>query len=346
MSVLPLRRLALASVMLVLAGVAAPVAAQAPAEPSASRFQAHAEALDRAQSAMVAVFSEAVDEAGSIATLGALRRGSGVVIGDDGLVLTIGYLILEAERVDLIVEGGRRVPARVVAYDLASGFGLLQALAPLRVAPVALGRSGGVSGDEPLLVASGGAGGELSLARLVSQRAFSGYWEYHIDAALFTVPPRTDHSGAGLFNLDGELLGIGSLVVADAMGPGAGRLPGNMFVPVDLLKPILAEMRARGASRGSTRAWLGLNCAENEGEVRVIRVTRESPAELAGVQPGDRILGIDGAEVGALETLYKTLWRDGAERDVRLTIRRGGEVQTLTVHALDRMKTLRTPQGI
>ena len=346
MAVLPLCRLALASLLALLANLSPPAAAQSSTDTAAGGAQARAKALDRARSAMVAVLSEAVDEAGSIATLGALRRGSGVVIGDDGLVLTIGYLILEAERVDLVVEGARRVPARVVAYDLASGFGLLQALAPLRVAPVALGRSTSASGDEPLMVASGGAEGELSLARLVSQRAFSGYWEYHIDAALFTVPPRTDHSGAGLFNLGGELLGIGSLVVADAMGPGAGRLPGNMFVPVDLLKPILAEMRARGASRGSTRAWLGLNCAESAGEVRVLRVTRESPAELAGVLPGDRILRIDGAEVGALETLYKTLWRDGAERDVQLTIRRGGDVQTLTVHALDRMKTLRKPQGI
>ena len=119
-----------------------------------------------------------------------------------------------------------------------------------------------------------------------------------------------------------------------------------MFVPVDLLKPILAEMRARGASHSSTRAWLGLNCAENDGEVRVLRVTREGPADQAGVLPGDSILRIDGAEVGALETLYKTLWRDGAERDVVLTTRRAGEVQTLTVHALDRMKTLRKPQGI
>jgi serine protease Do len=160
------------------------------------------------------------------------------------------------------------------------------------------------------------------------------------------VPPRTDHSGAGLFNLDGELLGIGSLVVADAMGAGQGRLPGNMFVPVDLLKPIVAELRSTGASRSSTRAWLGLNCAESDGEVRVIRVTRDSPADQAGVQAGDRILRIDGAEVGALETLWKTLWRDGPERDVELTIRRSDEVQTLTVHALDRMKTLRRPQGI
>ena len=338
-SLRPLRRLLFATLLCLPLSTAVAQAAR-------SEFEARTELLERAQAAMVGVLSEAVDEAASISSLGQYRRGSGVVIGDDGLVLTIGYLILEAERVDLIVDGERRVPARVVAYDLASGFGLVQALAPLRVAPVSLGRSTALSIDEPLVVASGGADRALSLARLVSQRAFSGYWEYHIDAALFTVPPRADHSGAGLFNLDGELLGIGSLVVTDAMGPGRGRLSGNMFVPVDLLKPILAEMRARGASRGSTRAWLGLNCAEGDGEVHVIRVTRDSPADAAGMQPGDRILRIDGAEVGALETLWKTLWRDGAERDVALTIARDGEVQTITVHATDRMKTLRRPQGI
>jgi S1-C subfamily serine protease len=268
------------------------------------------------------------------------------VIGRDGMVLTIGYLVLEAERVDLIVGGQRRVPARVVAYDQATGFGLVQALTPMKVAPAPIGRSSDATPDEPLMVASGLPDGGLSLARLVSQRAFSGYWEYHIDTALFTVPPRSDHSGAGLFNLDGELLGIGSLVVGDAMGPAAGRLPGNMFVPVDLLKPVIAEMRARGASRSSTRAWLGLNCEERDGEIRVLRVTEDGPAEAAGIQPGDRILRIDDAEVAALETLWKTLWRAGAERDVLLTIRRDGEVQTLTVHATDRMKTLRRPQGI
>jgi len=323
-----------------------PASAQPPADADAAEFQTKAEALARANAAVVGVLSEAVDEAGSIATLGRLRQGSGVVIDNDGLVLTIGYLILEADHVDLIVEGERTVPARVVAYDLASGFGLLQALAPLRVAPVALASSTAVSDREPLMIASGGAQGVLSLARMVSQRAFSGYWEYFIDRALFTAPPRTDHSGAGLFNLDGELLGIGSLVVSDAAGAGQERLSGNMFVPVDLLKPILAELRAQGASRSSTRAWLGLNCAENDGEVRVIRVTRDSPAEHAGLQPGDRILRIDGTEVGALETLYKQLWHDRPERDVALVIRRGGETQTLTVRSLDRMKTLRKPQGI
>jgi S1-C subfamily serine protease len=265
-------------------------------------------------------------------------------------VLTIGYLILEADHVDLLFDDQRTVPARVVAYDLASGFGLLQALAPVRLAPVPLGDSTRLSADEPLMIASGASeesSGDLSMARMVSRRAFSGYWEYHIDGALFTAPARRDHSGAGLFNSDGELLGIGSLVVADAQEPGQPRTVGNMFVPIDLLKPILAELIEQGASRSSTRAWLGVNCVESEVGVRVVRVSRDSPAEEAGLQPGDRILRIDGAEVTGLESLYKTLWQgDRAEREVRLDIQRGGQPQTLSVMALDRMKTLSKPQGI
>ena len=335
---------ALAAIALWAPGPAA-AAAALPA-PETADFKAQAEALARAHAAVVGVRSTAVDEAGSIDTLGRERRGSGVLIDADGLVLTIGYLILEADHVDIVIEGERTVPARVVAYDLATGFGLLQALAPVRVAPVSLGRSAGLGRGEPLMIASGGADGELSLARIVSQRAFSGYWEYHIDGALFTVPARTDHSGAGLFNLDGELLGIGSLVVTEALGSGQGRMPGNMFVPIDLLKPILGELRSRGASRSSTRAWLGVNCVETDGGVEVVRVTRDGPAERAGLQPGDRILRIDGAEVGGLETLYKTLWRDGPEREVTLVIRRGTQTLTLTLKSLDRMKTLRKPQGI
>jgi S1-C subfamily serine protease len=187
----------------------------------------------------------------------------------------------------------------------------------------------------------------VSVARLVSRRPFSGYWEYHIDAALFTSPPRADHSGAGLFNGRGELLGIGSLLVLNAMGDDHPRVPGNMFVPVDLLKPILAELREQGSSRSSRRAWMGLNCVEYNGQVRVTRVNDDSPAELAGLLPGDRILRIDGAEVNGLETLWKTLWRgDKAEREVTLDVRRGEMSKTFKVQAVDRMKTLRHAQGI
>ena len=318
-----------------------------PANAVLARLEERKAALARASAAVVGVEVMAVEGARSIATLGRIREGSGVVIGDDGLVLTIGYLILEADHVDLILDPGRRVPARVVAEDIASGFGLLQALAPLSLAPAPLGASAAVQPDEPLMIASGGGDADLSLARLVSRRAFSGYWEYYIDGALFTAPARTDHSGAGLFNGNGELVGIGSLLVPDAAGAAAPALRGNMFVPVDLLKPILGELRARGASRDSTRPWLGLNCIEFEGHVRIVRLTPESPAEEAGLLPGDFILAVDGVAIGDLASFYKTLWRDHRpEREVSLDVRRGTETLHLNARAVDRMNTFSRPQGI
>jgi serine protease Do len=310
------------------------------------RLEAHKEALVRANAAVVGVEVLAVENARSISTLGRERQGSGILIGDDGLILTIGYLILEADHVDLIPARGGRVPARVVAYDLASGFGLLQALAPLGLAPVRLGVSAAIADDEPLLVASGGDDGDLSLARMVSRRAFSGYWEYHIEGALFTAPARTDHSGAALFNADGELVGVGSLVVGNARGDGPA-LRGNMFVPVDLLKPILPELKERGASRSSRRAWLGLNCVEIGGQVHVVRLAPESPAEAAGLEPGDVVIAVDGIGVSDLASLYHALWRDERpDRDVMLEIQRGAEKIRLAVHAIDRMETLSRPQGV
>ncbi len=308
--------------------------------------EAQSRALERASFAMLGVEAQAVEGARSLRTLGRERSGSGILIGE-GLVLTIGYLILEAEQVDLVTEDLRRIPARVTGYDQATGFGLLQALAPIAAAPVPLGLSAAVSREEPLLVMTGGGDGAASAARLVSRRPFSGYWEYHVDGALFTSPPRRDHSGAGLFNLAGELLGVGSLFVTDALGPDQPRMPGNMFVPVDLLKPVLAELRARGTTQASERAWIGISCTEAEGGVRVIRVSDDSPADVAGLKPGDRILRIDGTEVARLETLWKRLWSGGSpEREVTLEILREGERQTLKVQSVDRAKTLRHAQGV
>jgi S1-C subfamily serine protease len=323
---------------------AAPPAASAAPE---AQVQAQIAALTRAKAAVVGVHTMAVEDARSSESLGRERRGSGVVIGSDGLVVTIGYLIVEADHVELELDSDRIVPARVVAYDIASGFGLLQALAPLRVPAVKLGNPAALKADEPLLVASGGEDGDLSVAHLVARRAFSGYWEYHVDAALFTTPPRTDHSGAALFNADGELLGIGSLVVLDALGADKPRLAGNMFVPVDLLKSILPELRERGTTRSSRRAWLGLNCIEKDGAVRVLGVTADSPADEAGLSPGDEILRIDGTEVATLERLYDRLWRGGPpEREISLLVSRDGVQSTMKVQAQDRMKTLRQAKGI
>jgi serine protease Do len=309
--------------------------------------EAQTRALTRASDAVVGLRATAVEDARSAATLGRQRQGSGVVIGNDGLVLTIGYLVLEAESVELVADDGRRIPARVVAYDLATGFGLVQALAPLKLEPVPLGSPPGTTPAEPLMVVSGGDDGAVSIARLLARRAFAGFWEYHIDGALFTAPARRDHSGAALFNSSGELLGIGSLFVTDALGQAAPRTPGNMFVPVDLLAPILTELKSRGSSAASTRAWLGINCVERDGEVRVVRVNEDSPADVAGLELGDRIIAIDGVAVGDVAQLWKQLWAGGApERAVTLEVARAGRTLSLVVQSVDRAKTLRRAQGV
>jgi serine protease Do len=324
---------------------AAAVAFTALAGAQPSTVEAQSRALERASAATLGLRVQAVEDARSARTLGRQRAGSGVVITADGLVLTIGYLVLEADEVELVTDDGREIPARVVGYDVATGFGLVQALTPIRRAVAPLGVSASVRREDPLIVMSGGTDGAASAARLVSRRAFSGYWEYHVDGALFTSPPRSDHSGAALFNLDGELLGIGSLVLTDATE--GERVPGNMFVPIDLLKPILGELRASGRSRASDRAWIGINCVDTGGQIRVVRVNDDSPADVAGLQPGDRIVRIDGVAVGQLEQLWKALWSGaGAEREVKLDIVRDGTPQTLSVQTVDRAKTLKRPAGV
>lgn len=303
--------------------------------------------LNRAAAAVVGVRAKAVEDARSSRTLGGAREGSGVVIDGEGLVLTIGYLILEADQVQIVTDDERVIPGRVVGYDMVSGFGLVQALTPLRIEAVPLGQSGRLEQHEALMVASGGDSGAVSAARMVSRRTFAGYWEYRIDGALFTSPPRSDHSGAGLFNARGELVGIGSLIVAHAMGNDQPRLPGNMFVPIDLLPPILGELRQSGTTAASRRAWMGVNCIEEDGQVRVVRVNDDSPADVAGLQAGDRIIGIDGVAVRSLDQLWTTLWRNGpAEREVSLDIQREGNNQTVKVFTVERAKTLRRSQGV
>jgi serine protease Do len=331
---------------LVLALTAALIAPQiAPAQPIDVATQSRL--LNRAAASVVGVRAKAVEDARSNRTLGSAREGSGVVIDGEGLVLTIGYLILEADQVQIVTDDDRVIPGRVVGYDMVSGFGLVQALTPLRIEAAPMGQSGRVEQHEPLMIASGGDAGAVSAARMVSRRTFAGYWEYRIDGALFTAPARPDHSGAGLFNARGELVGIGSLIVAYAMGNEHPRLPGNMFVPIDLLTPILDELRRSGTTAASRRAWMGVNCVEEDGQVKVVRVSDDSPADVAGLQEGDRILRIDGETVRTLDQLWTTLWRNGpAEREVKLEIQREGNKQTVKVFTVERAKTLKRSQGV
>ncbi|HSV78238.1 MAG TPA: S1C family serine protease [Ramlibacter sp.] len=319
-------------------------AAQAASPPSHKEV---IDALTRANDAVVGIQVTAAEGARSAETLGQQRVGSGVVISNDGLILTIGYLMVEADQIQVITQDRRTLPARAVAYDLATGFGLIRPLLPLRgVAPVRLGSSAQVETGEVLMTAVGGEDGDVAMTQLVSKRPFSGYWEYHIEIALFTSPPIGNHSGAPLFNQRGELLGIGSLFVTNALGDNR-RLPGNMFVAVDLLKPVLAEMQQTGTTKMSRRPWLGLSSTEQEGRVQIMRVNRDSPAQAAGLEPGDVVLAIDGTRVSSLEAFYKKLWtHKDPEDEIQLTVQQGDTVRQITLKGMDRMSTMKRPPGI
>ena len=314
-------------------------------------------ALANANAAVVGIRVSAAEGARSAETLGQRRRGSGVLIGADGLVLTIGYLLLEAEQIEIITQDNKTVPARAVAYDLATGFGLLRPLLPLpkEIAEhiALLGDTRELKPGESLMAVTGpqpNDDGDIAMTRLVSKRAFSGTWEYHIESALFTSPPVTvsggNHSGAPLFNQKGELIGIGSLLVANASGAD-NKQPGNMFVPVDLLRPILAEMQQSGMSQKSRRPWLGVTSSDQGGRVQVLRVSKGGPAQLAGLRAGDVVMAVDGVPVATLETFYKKVWdRSSPDAEITLTVRQGDEVKSIVLQAEDRMLTLKKSASI
>lgn len=271
-------------------------------------------------------------------TLGAEREGTGVVIDGSGLILTIGYLLLEAGSILVVAGDGRVYPAGVVGYDHATGFGLVRAAMNCR--PAEIGASAEVRELATMLVAAHGAAGGASRACVVSRRRFTGWWEYMIEGGIFTAPPRFEHSGAALFDAEGRLAGIGSLWVSDALEAGAA-FPGNMFVPIDLLKPVLEDLLSTGRRREAARPWLGVYSEEIEGHVVVTRVLPQSPAEKAGLARGDIILGVGGEAVGRRSEFYQRLWASGeAGASVVLHVLHKKAVRQLSVHSADRMEYL------
>jgi serine protease Do len=283
---------------------------------------------------VVKIKSHAVRDARSATTLGTEREGTGVVIDSNGLVLTIGYLITEAETVELSTADGRVFPATVVGSDARTGMGLLKALLPLPVKPIDFGESAGVAERELVLIV--GFDG-VAPAYVVSKRRFVGYWEYLLDEAIYTAPATVNWQGAALLSKEGKLLGIGSLAVGDAIGGSHGNIPGNMFVPIDAVKPVLGDMVANGKSTSKPRPWIGVNTQEVQGNLIVTRVSPESPADDAGLQKGDVIVGIGGKPVQGQADFYRKLWDTGqAGVNVSLDVLKGNQVQTYTVKSRDR----------
>ena len=291
--------------------------------------------------AIVKVQVRAVPNARSSASLGPEREGSGIVIGDDGLVLTIGYLIIEADQVNLVDYRGRTLPARVVGYDHVTGLGLVRAVVPLAVTPLPMGDSGRLAERDPVMIINHAGAADVTLAYVVSKRSFTGNWEYMVDQAIFTSPPTLNWSGAALVNKDLKLVGVGSLIVREA-SLGETSLPGNMFVPIDALKPILADLVRSGRPAGVARPWLGVAADEVQGRLVVSRVSPDGPGDLAGIKVGDIILGVGGDGVRTQAEFYRKVWgRGAAGADIPLRVLQGVDVNELAVHSIDRIEYFR-----
>ena len=277
----------------------------------------------------------------TLESLGKDREGSGIVIDDSGLVLTIGYLMVEAHAAEIVTNGGHSVPADIVGYDHNTGFGLLRAVLPLKVKPLPFGKSADVKEGDPVVVAGYGGPERALPVRVVSKREFAGYWEYLLDDAIFTSPPYPAWSGAALINRDGKLVGVGSLILGDVSEKGGGS-PGNVFVPIDLLPPILGDLLSVGHSAAPPRPWIGLNTQDIGGHLFVAKVTPGTPADKAGLKRGDLIVGVNGATTKGLPDFYRKMWAQGtAGVTIPLDILRGGEHRRIEVPSINRLDHLK-----
>lgn len=284
------------------------------------------------QFSVVKLTVKAVPDARSARSLGSQREGTGVVIDSSGLVLTIGYLVTEADTVELATADGRKFPANVIGYDSVTGLGLVKSLQPLPIEPVDFGESSDAKlRDLVLIVGFDG----VAPVYIVSKRPFVGYWEYLLDEAIYTAPATVNWQGAALLSREGKLLGIGSLAVGDAIGKGA--IPGNMFVPIDTLKPVLGDFIANGRTTTKPRPWLGITSQEVQGKVIITRVNDEGPAADAGLEAGDIIVGLGGQSLRGQADFYLRLWKSGdAGVEVTLDVLKGNKIEPVKVKSVAR----------
>ncbi len=299
--------------------------------------------LDRALSSILTVRATIPADGFTAQTLGTERAGNGVVIREDGVVLTIGYLITEAETVWLNTTDGRAIPGHVLAYDQETGFGLLQALGRLNLPALPIGRSADVAMGDRVVVAGGGGRKHAISARISAKQEFTGYWEYLIDDALFTSPAHPNWGGTALIGANGQLLGIGSLHLQQSKDKEPPEHL-NMHVPIDLLAPIYDDLLTLGRPNHPPRPWLGLYATEVDSKVVVAGLANTGPAKRASLKTGDIILAVGGEEIVDLASLYRNIWRQGeAGVGVPILVYRDGKTIDFNVRSVDRSRFFKTP---
>lgn len=293
---------------------------------------------------IVRVDARIPEEASSAASLGEARFGTGIIL-DERTVLTIGYVTLEADAVMITTASGKRIPAAVAAYDHATGFGLVRAVLPLDGQALPLGDSDRV-GDRERVLTLGQGEPEATEIAVLSRKPFSASWEYLLERPIYTFPPVNNWSGAALINAEGALVAVGSLMVNDAASHQRG-VPGNLWVPVNLLKPILADLLANGRRSSGAYPWLGITTENLRGHLIVTRVAPNGPADAAGISPGDIVLGVGTDKVVEQADFYRKVWKTGpAGTIIPLRVLKGGDLKDLSVQSIDRADFLRKASGI
>src|ERR1700726_1265226 len=299
--------------------------------------------LDAAMNAVVGLRAVVPDDAFTADTLGTERAGNGVLIRGNGLVLTIGYLITEAETLWLNLGDGRSVPGHVLGYDQETGFGLIQALAKLDMPALDIGESAAVSIGERVVVAGAGGRARSVAARIVARQEFAGYWEYVLDEAIFTAPAHPNWGGTALIGPAGALIGIGSLQLQHAVEKGQAQNI-NMIVPIDLLNPILDDLMKFGRRNAPPRPWLRLYATEVENRLVIVGPADQGPARKADLRTGDIVLSVAGKEVRDLASFFRRVWAQGeAGVDVPVSIYRDGDTMEIGVKSSERNRFLKGP---
>ena len=282
-------------------------------------------------------------EAKTAASLGVEREGNGVAI-DENHILTIGYIVLESESIEIGLSDGKSLPAKLIGYDHTSGFGIIKSVVPLTMPPLKLGNSDDINSEEDLLILPSPNHGAGSIVRSVSRRPFTGWWEYFVESPIYTTPPNRFWAGAPILNGNGEILGIGSLFVSESV-PGISS-PGNMSLPINLLKSILEDLLSNGRRKSKIQPYLGISSDQSNDQIIVTRVSEGGPAYQAGVKPQDIIVSINGSQITKLETFYKKIWKSGeAGVTIELGVLRSGSLMNFSVKTVDRLDYFLKPRS-